>query len=225
TDVIDLYQLHWPNRGSYHFRRMWRYDASGQDRAETLAHMEEVLEAMDRLVRAGKVRHFGMSEAPADLVRRAHAVTPVTALQSEYSLWCRDVEAEVLPALAELGIGFVPYSPLGRGFLTGAVKPGSVPEGDFRANLPRFVGEAADSNYRLVTALQALAEARGCTPAQLALAWVLHRGANFVPIPGTRRIERLEENLAAADMVLTADELARIEAALPADQVQGARYP
>ncbi|HMP57305.1 MAG TPA: aldo/keto reductase [Novosphingobium sp.] len=196
-----------------------------QHRIDPDVPVEDVAGTVGDLIRVGKVRHFGMSEAPADLVRRAHAVTPVTALQSEYSLWCRDVEAEVLPALAELGIGFVPYSPLGRGFLTGAVKPGSVPEGDFRANLPRFVGEAADSNYRLVTALQALAEARGCTPAQLALAWVLHRGANFVPIPGTRRIERLEENLAAADMVLTADELARIEAALPADQVQGARYP
>lgn len=196
-----------------------------QHRVDPEVPIEDVAGAVGELILAGKVRHFGLSEARPEIIRRAHAVTPVTALQSEYSLWCRDVEAEVLPTLAELGIGFVPYSPLGRGFLTGAVAPGSVPEGDFRANLPRFVGEAAEANFRLVAALQELAAMRGCTPAQLALAWVLHRGANFVPIPGTRRIERLEENLAAGAIALTPEELAAIEAALPADQVQGARYP
>lgn len=196
-----------------------------QHRVDPAVPIEDVAGTVGELILAGKVRHFGLSEAGPETIRRAHAVTPVTALQSEYSLWCRDVEAEILPTLADLGIGFVPYSPLGRGFLTGTVAPGSVPRDDFRANLPRFVGEAAEHNYRLVAALRVLAATRGCTPAQLALAWVLHRGAMFVPIPGTRRIERLDENLAAAGITLSADELAMIEAALPAEQVQGARYP
>ena len=196
-----------------------------QHRADPAVPIEEVAGTVSDLIAEGKVRHFGLSEAKSEIIRRAHAVQPVTALQSEYSLWSRGVEETVLPTLNELGIGFVPFSPLGRGFLTGAVKPDSVPEGDFRANMPRFLGEAAAANYRLVEALQALARQRGCSAGQLAIAWVLHRGADFVPIPGTRRLERLEENLAAADIALTAQELAAIEAALPADQVQGTRYP
>lgn len=195
-----------------------------QHRVDPDVPVEDVAGAVGDLIRAGKVRHFGMSEAQPEAIRRAHAVQPVTALQSEYSLWSRNVEAEVLPLLRELGIGFVPYSPLGRGFLTGAVKPDSVPAGDFRANMPRFLGDAAASNYRLVEALQALAAARGCTAGQLAIAWVMHQGENIVPIPGTRRLDRLEENLAAAAIALTAEETAAIEAALPASAVQGGRY-
>jgi len=196
-----------------------------QHRVDPAVPIEDVAGTVSDLIAEGKVRHFGLSEAKAEIIRRAHAVQPVTALQSEYSLWSRGVEESILPTLKELGIGFVPFSPLGRGFLTGAVKPDTVPEGDFRANMPRFRGDAAAANYRMVEALQALAGQRGCTAGQLAIAWVLHQGADFVPIPGTRRLDRLEENLAAADIVLTAQELAAIEAALPAEQVQGSRYP
>jgi len=195
-----------------------------QHRPDPAVPIEEVAGAVADLIGAGKVRWFGMSEAQVDDIRRAHAVQPVAALQSEYSLWTRDIEAEVLPTLRELGIGLVPFSPLGRGFLTGTVQPGTLPANDFRATMPRFQAEAGGANLRMVEALMAIAERKGCTPAQLALAWVLHQGEDLVPIPGTRRIERLDENLDAADVVLSADDLAEIERALPAAEVVGARY-
>ena len=195
-----------------------------QHRLDPEVPIEDVAGTVRDLIAEGKVRHFGMSEADPASIRRAHAVQPVTALQSEYSLWTRDVEAEILPTLKELGIGFVPFSPLGRGFLTGTVKPDSIAKGDFRAPMPRFSGETGAHNYALVEALQALAAEKGCTAGQLAIAWVLHQGANFVPIPGTRKIERLEENIGAAKIELSAADIARIEAAFPKDAVQGPRY-
>lgn len=195
-----------------------------QHRPDPAVPIEDVAGTVKDLIAAGKVRHFGLSESPADLIRRAHAVQPVAALQSEYSLWTRDVEGEILPVLRELGIGLVPFSPLGRGFLTGGVKPGSVSQGDFRATMPRFNGAAADHNYRLVAALEALAARKGVTPGQLAIAWVLHQGPDIVPIPGTRRLDRLEENVAAAEIVLDEADIAAIEAAFPKDAVAGARY-
>lgn len=195
-----------------------------QHRPDPDVPVEDVAGCVKDLIAAGKVRHFGLSESNPDQIRRAHAVCPVTALQSEYSLWSRDVEVEVLPTLRELGIGFVPYSPLGRGFLTGQVRPDSVPQGDYRARMPRFTGDAAARNFRLVEALQALAADKGCTAGQLAIAWVLHQGDDVVPIPGTRQVARLEENLAAADIALSAEDLARIEATFPADAVVGTRY-
>jgi len=201
-----------------------RIDLLYQHRPDKDVPMEEVAGAVAELIAAGKVRWFGMSEAEPDDIRRAHAVQPVAALQSEYSLWSRGIEAEVLPLLRELGIGLVPFSPLGRGFLTGTVQPGSLPQGDFRATMPRFQAEAGAANMRLVEALKAVASQKHCTPAQLALAWVLHQGEDVVPIPGTRRIERLDENLAAAQVTLTGEDLTAIEQALPAAQVMGSRY-
>ena len=195
-----------------------------QHRLDPEVPIEEVAGTVRDLIDEGKVRHFGMSEADADSIRRAHAVQPVTALQSEYSLWSRDVEAEVLPVLKELGIGFVPFSPLGRGFLTGAIKPDNMDKGDYRARLPRFKGAAGAHNYALVAALQALAAEKGCTSGQLAIAWVLHQDADFVPIPGTRKLERLEENIGAAEIALSAADIAQIETAIPKDAVQGSRY-
>jgi aryl-alcohol dehydrogenase-like predicted oxidoreductase len=195
-----------------------------QHRLDPEVPVEDVAGAVGELIRAGKVRHFGMSEADAASIRRAHAVQPVTALQSEYSLWTRDLEAEVMPTLRELGIGLVPFSPLGRGFLTASVKPDAIPEGDFRANMPRFKGAAGAHNYRLVEALERLAREKGATPGQLALAWVLHQGDDVVPIPGTRRLSRIEENSAAADIDLTAADLAAIEEAFPMEAVAGGRY-
>lgn len=195
-----------------------------QHRVDPDVPIEDVAGTVGELVAEGKVRCFGLSEADAATIRRAHAVYPVTALQSEYSLWTRDVEAEILPTLRELGIGFVPFSPLGRGFLTAEVKPGSLQEGDWRTRLARFGGEAAEHNYRLVEALQALAARKGYTSAQLALAWVLHQGADVVPIPGTRKLARIEENVAAAEIVLDPEEIAAIEAALPQTDVVGGRY-
>jgi aryl-alcohol dehydrogenase-like predicted oxidoreductase len=195
-----------------------------QHRVDPDVPIEDVAGTVGDLIREGKVRHFGMSEADAATIRRAHAVQPVTALQSEYSLWSRGIEAEILPTIRELGIGLVPYSPLGRGFLTGSVKPDTVAEGDFRHTMPRFSGEAGAHNFRLVEALQALAAQKGCTAAQLALSWVLHQGDDVAPIPGTRRLERLEENIAAVDVVLTPGDFAAIEAAFPKDAVIGGRY-
>jgi len=195
-----------------------------QHRVDPDVPIEDVAGTVAELIREGKVRHFGLSEADPVTIRRAHAVQPVTALQSEYSLWTRNIEAEVLPTLRELGIGLVPYSPLGRGFLTGSVKPDTVREGDFRHTMPRFSGEAGAHNFRLVEALQKLAEEKGCTAGQLALAWVLHQGDDVVPIPGTRRVERLEENIAAVDLALSASDFAAIEAVFPKDAVQGGRY-
>lgn len=195
-----------------------------QHRVDPDVPIEDVAGTVGELIRAGKVRHFGLSEAPAEIIRRAHAVQPVTALQSEYSLWTREVEREILPTLRELGIGFVPFSPLGRGFLTGRIHPDEMSGDDWRANMPRFKGEAAQKNFRLVEALQAMAERKGVTAAQLALAWVLHQGEDIVPIPGTRRIERLEENIAATAIELTQQDMAAIEQAVPADEVVGGRY-
>jgi aryl-alcohol dehydrogenase-like predicted oxidoreductase len=195
-----------------------------QHRVDPNVPIEDVAGAVGELIAAGKVRAFGLSEAPAEIIRRAHAVQKVTALQSEYSLWTRDVEAEILPTLRELGIGFVPFSPLGRGFLTGTVRPGDLPESDWRAKMARFSGEAVEHNYRLVENLQQLAATKGCTSGQLALAWVLHQGRDIVPIPGTRRLDRLEENIGAASIVLSSDDLAAIEGAVPVGEVVGGRY-
>ena len=197
-----------------------------QHRVDPSVPIEETVGAMARLVEAGKVRHIGLSEASAAPIRRAHAVHPVTAVQSEYSLWSRDVEVDVLPTCRELGIGFVPYSPLGRGFLTGAVPAADgLAENDARRNHPRFQEANAALNRALVDAVTDLAQARGCTPAQLALAWLLAQGEDIVPIPGTRRIERLDENAQAAFIALDASEIARIAAVLDAHPVAGTRYP
>ena len=197
-----------------------------QHRVDRSVPIEETVGALAELVRAGKVRHIGLSEAAPDTIRRAHAVHPVTALQSEYSLWSRDVEAEILPTCRELGVGFVAYSPLGRGFLTGRIQDAqALPEGDWRRNHPRFQEENIARNRALVDAVTALAQARGCTPAQLALAWLLHQGEDIVPIPGTRKIERLDENAAAARIVLDARELEHIDQVLATHAVAGTRYP
>ncbi|GGZ64598.1 oxidoreductase [Lysobacter xinjiangensis] len=197
-----------------------------QHRVDPSVPIEETVGAMARLVEAGKVRHIGLSEASAATIRRAHAVHPIAAVQSEYSLWSRDVEVDVQPTCRELGIGFVPYSPLGRGFLTGAVPAADgLAENDARRNHPRFQEANAALNRALVDAVTDLAQARGCTPAQLALAWLLAQGEDIVPIPGTRRIERLDENAQAAFIALDASEIARIAAVLDAHPVAGTRYP
>lgn len=197
-----------------------------QHRVDRTVPIEETVGAMAELVEAGKVRHLGLSEASATNIRKAHATHEITALQTEYSLFTRDLEDEILPVLRELGIGLVPYSPLGRGILTGAIRPGSLPEGDSRASayFPRFTGEALDANLALVDRITALAEAKGATPGQLALAWVLAQGEDVVPIPGTKRIAYLEENVGAADVHLTADDLGALDAAVPRDAVVGERY-
>lgn len=180
---------------------------------------------MAELVRAGKVRHLGLSEAAPETIRRAAAVHPIAALQTEYSLWTRDVEAELLPLCQELGIGFVPYAPLGRGFLTGTIQNlDALALGDWRRNNPRFQGENLARNLALVDAVKVLAAERGCTPAQLALAWLLGRSEHIVPIPGTRSIARLDENAAAATLVLSADELVHLDATLAERPVAGLRY-
>lgn len=194
-----------------------------QHRVDPNVPIEDVAGTVADLIKAGKVRHFGLSEASAATIRRAHAVQPVTALQSEYSLWTRDPEAEILPVLEELGIGFVPYSPLGRGFLTGQL--GQLGDNDFRATNPRFVGDAAKANARAVDALKDLAASKGVTPAQLALAWLLAQKPWIVPIPGTRHLSRLQENIAAADIDLTSDDLAQIEDVIAKTGFAGARYP
>jgi aryl-alcohol dehydrogenase-like predicted oxidoreductase len=177
-------------------------------------------------VHAGKVRFIGLSEAGAQTIRRAHRVHPITALQSEFSLWSRDVEDEVLPAVRELGIGFVAYSPVGRGFLTGQLRSlEDLPEGDWRRNHPRFQGENFQKNLALVGRVEQLARERKCTPAQLALAWLLAQGDDIVPIPGTKRRKFLEENAAAASIRLTPDDLQRLEEVIPPGAAAGARYP
>ena len=195
-----------------------------QHRVDPNVPIEDVAGTVKDLIAEGKVKHFGLSEAGAATIRKAHAVQPVAALQSEYSLWTRGVEAEVLPTLRELGIGLVPYSPLGRGFLTGAIKADSLGANDFRKGMPRFQGEALAKNLSLVEALTAIAGEKGITPAQLALAWLLHQGPDIAPIPGTTKIPRLEENTGAVDVVLSADDLARIAAAVPETAVEGERY-
>jgi aryl-alcohol dehydrogenase-like predicted oxidoreductase len=199
-----------------------------QHRVDRSVPIEETVGAMAELVAAGKVRHLGLSEASPETIRRAHATHPITALQTEYSLFTRDLEDEILPTIRELGIGLVPYSPLGRGLLTGAITSdaGADSEEDRRRSgyFPRFQGEALDNNLALVDRVRAIAADKGCTPGQLALAWVLAQGEDVVPIPGTKRIHYLEENVAAADVSLTAEDLAALEAAVPRDAVAGDRY-
>ena len=203
-DHVDLYYLH-------------RVDAD--------TPIEETVGAMGRLVEEGKVRFLGLSEASPETLRRGHAEHPITALQTEYSLWSREPEEDLFATCDELGIGFVPYSPLGRGFLSGEIKSiDDLAEGDFRRTNPRFQGENFQKNIDLVHAVSAIAADRGVTAAQLALAWVLAQGETLVPIPGTRRIRTLEENAAAADLVLTPDDLARIDAVFPKGAASGHRY-
>ncbi|WP_020576290.1 aldo/keto reductase [Actinopolymorpha alba] len=197
-----------------------------QHRVNPDVPIEEVAGAVKDLIQAGKVKHFGMSEAAAQTIRRAHAVQPVTAVQSEYSLWWRRPEAEVLPVLEELGIGFVPYSPLGKGFLTGKINENTeFSSNDIRQVIPRFTPEARKANAAVVELLQAIAQRKGATPAQVALAWLLAQKPWIVPIPGTRKPERLDENIGAVDVDLTPDDLSEIEQAASTLTVQGARYP
>jgi aryl-alcohol dehydrogenase-like predicted oxidoreductase len=197
-----------------------------QHRVDPDVPIEETVGGMASLIEQGKVRHLGLSEASVETIRRAHAVHPITALQSEYSLWTRDVEDDILPALRELGIGLVAYSPLGRGFLTGRFRsPDDFPEGDFRRNNPRFQGENFYANLRLVERVRELAREHDCTPGQLALAWVLHQGEDIVPIPGTKRRTYLEENVQAAELDLSEEDLQRLDDAAPAGATAGDRYP
>ncbi len=196
-----------------------------QHRVDPNTPIEDTVGAMAGLVQAGKVRFLGLSEAAPATIRRAHAVHPITALQTEYSLWSREPEAEILPLVRELGIGFVPYSPLGRGFLTGQIKSiDDLDKDDWRRTSPRFQGTAFDANLRLVGKIGDLAAAKGCTPGQLALAWVLAQDDDLIPIPGTKKVRYLEENVAAADMALSQAELAAIDDALPAGAAAGERY-
>src|SRR5215210_159556 len=205
TDHVDLYYQH---------------------RIDPGTPIEESVGAVAELVEEGKVRHIGLSEAAVDTLRRAHATHPITALQTEYSLWTRDVEDEILPACRELGIGFVAYSPLGRGFLTGRFeKPEDLPEDDRRRQFPRFREENFRQNMRLVERAREVAAEKGCTPAQLALAWVLAQGDDVVPIPGTKRRKYLEDNVGAAEVKLSGEDLARIGEVLGGEQVAGERYP
>jgi aryl-alcohol dehydrogenase-like predicted oxidoreductase len=205
TDHIDLYYQH---------------------RVDPDVPIEETVGAMAELVAAGKVRFLGLSEAAPETIRRAHAVHPISALQTEYSLWSRDPEAEILPTLRELGIGFVAYSPLGRGFLTGQItSPDDFAPDDFRRANPRFQGDNFVRNLELVERVREIAREKGCTPGQLALAWVLAQGEDIVPIPGTKRRTYLEENVAAVEVTLSSDELARIDEAAPAGGAAGDRYP
>ncbi len=194
-----------------------------QHRVDRSVPIEETVGAMAELVREGKVRHLGLSEASPETLARAHATHPITALQTEYSLWSREVEDGILPAIRELGIGLVPYSPLGRGFLAGAIRSiDDLDEGDYRRSSPRFAGENFAKNLAVVDVISELAADKGCTPSQLALAWVLGQGDDVVPIPGTTKAERVDENVAAADVALDAADLARIAEALP--DVAGDRY-
>jgi aryl-alcohol dehydrogenase-like predicted oxidoreductase len=205
VDVIDVYYQH---------------------RVDPDTPIEETIGAMAELVRKGKVRFLGLSEAGAETIRRAHTVHPITALQSEYSLWTRDAEKEVLGVCRDLGIGFVPYSPLGRGFLTGQIKRfEDLPEDDYRRTSPRFQGENFQRNLALVKRVEEIAREKKCTPAQLALAWVLAQGDDIVPIPGTKRRKYLQENVGALDVALTAKDLARMDEVAPHEAVAGARYP
>jgi aryl-alcohol dehydrogenase-like predicted oxidoreductase len=204
TDYIDLYYQH---------------------RVDPAVPIEETVGAMAELVKAGKVRYIGLSEASPEIIRRAHATHPLTAVQSEYSLWTRDPEAEVLPALRELGVGLVAYSPLGRGFLTGQIRSvDDLPEDDWRRTNPRFQEEALAQNIALADRVRELGVQRDLTPAQLALAWVQAKGKDIVPIPGTKRPERLEENVAAAEIELSDEDMATLDNAVPADAVVGGRY-
>ncbi len=206
--------------------RTERIDLFYQHRVDPNVPMEDVAGAVKDLIREGKVKHFGLSEAGVQSIRRAHAVQPVAALQSEYSLWWREPEKEILPALEELGIGFVPFSPLGKGFLTGAIDENTkFDRSDFRNTVPRFAPEARKANLALVERIGRVASRKGVTSAQIALAWVLAQKPWIVPIPGTTKLHRLEENIAAADIELTAEDLREIDRALSEVPVQGARYP
>jgi aryl-alcohol dehydrogenase-like predicted oxidoreductase len=212
--------------GSLRRLKVEALDLFYQHRVDPEVPIEDVAGAVKDLIGEGKVRHFGLSEAGPATIRRAHAVQPVTALQSEYSLWTRGPETDVLPVLEELGIGFVPYSPLGRGFLTGKMdETTTFDANDFRNRLPRFTPEARKANQTLVDLLGRIGSRRGATPAQVALAWLLAQRPWIVPIPGTRRLERLEENLAAADVELGAEDLRELDRAASELTVQGARYP
>ncbi len=196
-----------------------------QHRVDPAVPMADVAGTVDALVRQGKVKYFGLSEAGVANIRRAHAVHPVSALQSEYSLWERNLEADIIPLLRELGIGLVPFSPLGRGFLTGAVKRAhEYPESDFRHTDPRYQGENYDANVRAAGKVREIADAKGAKPGQIALAWLLHKGPDIVPIPGTKRRKYLEENLAAAAIALNTEEMKALDAALAPGNVSGERY-
>jgi aryl-alcohol dehydrogenase-like predicted oxidoreductase len=196
-----------------------------QHRVDTKVPIEETVGAMAELVKQGKVKHLGLSEAAPATIRRAHATHPISALQTEYSLWMRDVEDDILPTCRELGIGFVPYSPLGRGFLTGRFKHfEDLPADDFRRKQPRFQGANFDKNLDLVKHIERVASKKGCTPSQLALAWLLHQGDDIVPIPGTTRVENLEDNVGAVGVTLTPADLERINAVFPRGVAAGERY-
>lgn len=202
-----------------------RIDLLYQHRVDPAIPIEDVVGTMAELVGEGKVRYIGLSEAGEQTIRRAHAVHPITALQSEYSLWERNLEPAIIPLLRELGIGLVPFSPLGRGFLAGSGKRAEeYPEGDFRRGDPRFQGENFDANVRAASVVRDIGSQRKATPAQIALAWLLHKGDDIVPIPGTKRRKYLEENVAAASITLSADEMARLEDALRPDAIAGPRY-
>jgi aryl-alcohol dehydrogenase-like predicted oxidoreductase len=202
-----------------------RIDLLYQHRVDPSVPIEDVVGTMSALVDEGKVRFLGLSEAGEKNIRRAHAVHPISVLQSEYSLWERNLEARIIPLLRELGIGIVPFAPLGRGFLTGAVRRAEeYPEGDFRRGDPRYQGENFDANVRAASAVKDLAARKRATPAQIALAWLLQKGPDIVPIPGTKRRKYLEENLGAVDVGLTRDEMAALDAALAPDRVSGPRY-
>jgi aryl-alcohol dehydrogenase-like predicted oxidoreductase len=208
--------------GSLTRLRTDRIDLYYQHRVDPNTPIEDTVGALAELVTAGKVLHIGLSEAAPDTIRRAHAVHPLAALQTEYSLWTRDPEAELLPLLREHGIGFVPYSPLGHGFLTGQIRtPDDIPDDDWRKTNPRFVGDAFQQNLHIVDEVQTIANEAGATPAQIALAWLLAQGDDIAPIPGTRRVARVEENTGADSIVLTADQLARLDTLTPAT---GARH-
>jgi aryl-alcohol dehydrogenase-like predicted oxidoreductase len=201
-------------------------DVYYQHRVDPETPIEETFGAMAELVRQGKVRYLGLSEASAENIRRAHAVHPITALQSEYSLWTRDPEDEALALCRELGIGFVPYSPLGRGFLSGKIqRPEDLPDDDYRRTTPRFQGDNFQRNLDLVKQVEEIAREKRCTPAQLALAWVLAQGSDIVPIPGTKRRKYLQENVGALAVELTSDDLARIDEIAPKGAFAGSRYP
>ena len=205
TDVIDLYYLH---------------------RVDPDTPIEETIGGVQRLIEQGKVRHIGLSEAGAQTIRRAHATHPITALQSEFSLWTRDLEAEILPTCRELGIGLVPYSPLGRGFLTATIHGfDDLAEKDRRKDLPRFQDGNREENLKLLAPLEEIAGKHGCTPAQAALAWILAQGSDIVPIPGTKRPERVDENLGALDVTLDGGDLAKLDATFTPGAAMGTRYP
>ena len=212
--------------GSLTRLKVEKIDLLYQHRVDPNVPIEDVAGAVKELIQAGKVRHFGMSEAAAKTIRRAHAVQPVTAVQSEYSLWWRKPEQEVLPTLEELGIGFVPYSPLGKGFLTGAIKEDAKFDStDFRSKLPRFAPDALKTNQAMIDLLGSIGRKKNATPAQIALAWLLAQKPWIVPIPGTTKLNRLKENIAAVSVELSADDLREIESASANIKVEGARYP